>query len=243
MAEGGFARIKENYDRVTADIAQAAHEAGRNPGDIRLVTVTKRQPSEVIHQAFAAGARIFGENYAEEALPKIEALPPVTGCEWHMIGHVQGRKARLVVSHFALVHSLDSLKLAQRYEALLAADGGALAVLLEFNLGGETSKTGWPGWDEARWESLLPEIGQALALPHLQVKGLMTMPPLCDDPELARPYFQQLRKLRDYLAKRFPAFGWQELSMGTSADYRVAIQEGATLVRIGQAILGPRPED
>lgn len=234
-------RIKENYHKTVEKITIAARRAGRGPEAIRLVVVTKLQPVELIEAAALAGANLFGENYAEEALPKIQALAHLSGIEWHMIGHVQSRKAKLVVGNFALVHSLDSLRLAERYEVHLDQSGLSLPVLLEFNLGGEDSKSGWPAWQEDHWEALLPEIEGLLSLPKLQVRGLMTMPPLFTHPEQARPFFRKLVQLQSFLRVHFPGTGWDELSMGTSADFEIAVEEGATLVRIGQAILGPRP--
>jgi pyridoxal phosphate enzyme (YggS family) len=145
-----------------------------------------------------------------------------------------------VVDHFALLHSLDGLKLALRLNRFAAEKGDRLPVLLEFNVGGEASKAGWEASDESRWNVLLPDISAVLDLPHLRVRGLMTMPPLETDPEAARRFFQRLRKLRDYLAAQFPRRDWSELSMGTSTDYRVAVEEGATLVRVGTAIVGAR---
>jgi pyridoxal phosphate enzyme (YggS family) len=183
----------------------------------------------------------LGENYPEEALEKIQALGLIDAVEWHMIGHVQSRKAGLVVGNFALLHSLDSLKLARRLDRFSAEAGRSLPVLLEFNVGGEASKYGWPAWQEGRWQELLPEISEVLALPHLEVRGLMAMPPLGNDPEASRPYFSRLRRLSEFLSENFSPASWHELSMGTSADYEVAVQEGATLVRVGQAILGARP--
>jgi pyridoxal phosphate enzyme (YggS family) len=206
------------------------------------VVAAKSQPLEILQAAVEAGIGIFGENYAEEAVTKMQALKSQSRVEWHMIGHVQSRKAKLVVEHFALLHSLDSLKLAQRLDRFAAESGRALPVLLEFNVGGETSKQGFAAWDESRWPELLPDAQAIVALPNLKVQGLMTMPPLSTDPEAARAYFQRLRRLRDFLTKRIPGAAWPELSMGTSVDYPVAVEEGATLVRIGQAILGPRPE-
>ncbi len=190
--------------------------------------------------AFEIGARTFGENYAEESIPKIEALRREQ-VEWHMIGHVQSRKAALVAEHFALVHSVDSLKLANRLDRAAAELGRDLPVLLEYNVGGESGKGGWTAAEESQWPGLLPDAEAIVALPRLQVRGLMTMPPLSPDHEASRVYFSRLRRLRDYLARRLPQASWDELSMGTSADYPVAVEEGATLVRIGQAILGPRP--
>jgi len=208
---------------------------------VRLVVVTKGQPLEVVRAAVEAGARTLGENYAEEAAEKIMHLKSQSDVEWHMIGHVQSRKARLVAEHFALCHSLDSLKLARRLDSFAAEHGRILPVLLECNVGGEAGKYGWNARDESRWEGLVPEAEAVAGLAHLRVRGLMTMPPLGADPQAARPYFERLRRLRDFLAERLPQAGWAELSMGTSADYEAAVEEGATLVRVGQAILGPRP--
>ncbi len=232
--------IRENYQRVQDQIANAAHRANRNATEIRLVVVTKTQPMEIIRAAMEAGVRIFGENYPEEGVMKIQSLPEKTGVEWHMIGHVQSRKARLVADHFALLHSLDSLKLAQRLDRFAAEDNRVLPVLLEFNVGGEESKSGWNAVDKSQWNSFLPEIAQLLDLSHLRVQGLMTMPPLGTDPEESRRFFQRLRLLRDHLASQFPQADWHELSMGTSADFEVAVEEGATLVRVGTAIVGAR---
>jgi pyridoxal phosphate enzyme (YggS family) len=234
------ASIRENYQHTLEKIASAARKTDRNPDDIRLVVVTKTQPLETVRAAIEAGVRILGENYPEEGVMKIQSLAAQSGVEWHMIGHVQSRKAKLVVDHFALLHSLDSLKLAQRLDRFASAGEHSLPVLLEFNVGGEESKSGWDASNEARWDALLPEVESILALPHLRVHGLMTMPPLETNPEEARSYFQRLRRLRDHLAERFPGADWRELSMGTSADYTVAVEEGATLVRIGTAIVGER---
>src|ERR1043165_932012 len=152
------ASIRENYQSALDQIANAAHKSNRDPNDIRLVVVTKSQPLEVVQAAIEAGVRILGENYPEEAVTKIQFLAGKTGVEWHMIGHVQSRKARLVVDHFALLHSLDSLKLAQRLDRITAEGNHVLPVLLEFNVGGEQSKSGWEATDETQWDILLPEI-------------------------------------------------------------------------------------
>jgi pyridoxal phosphate enzyme (YggS family) len=204
------------------------------------VVVTKSQPVDVVQAAIEAGVRILGENYPEEAVTKIQFLTGQSGVEWHMIGHVQSRKARLVADHFALLHSLDSLKLAQRLDRFAAERNHVLPVLLEFNVGGEESKAGWDASQDARWEALLPETDSILKLPHLSIRGLMTMPPLESNPEDARRFFERLRRLREYLSAQFPQADWRELSMGTSADYTVAVEEGATLVRVGTAIVGAR---
>jgi pyridoxal phosphate enzyme (YggS family) len=190
--------------------------------------------------AIEAGVRILGENYPEEGVTKIQSLPRQSGVEWHMIGHVQSRKARLMAEYFELLHSLDSLKLAQRLDRFAAESGKVLSVLLEFNVGGEESKSGWDAANESHWDALMPELSSIVDLPHLRVQGLMTMPPLGTDPEESRRFFQRLRLLRDHLASHFPQADWRELSMGTSMDYRVAVEEGATLVRVGTAIVGAR---
>ncbi len=234
------ASIRENYENVLGKIADSARKANRNPDDVRLVVVTKTQPLEIVQAAIEAGVRVFGENYPEEGVTKIQSLAAQSGVEWHMIGHVQSRKARLVAEHFALLHSLDSLKLAQRLDRFAAESNRRLPVLLEFNVGGEESKSGWDAADESRWHELTPDLSAIMDLQHLRVQGLMTMPPLGTEPEQSRRFFQRLRRLREHLASHFPRAAWQELSMGTSMDFTVAVEEGATLVRVGTAIVGAR---
>jgi PLP dependent protein len=234
------ASIRENYQFTLDQIAAAAHKSGRNPAEIKLVVVTKTQPLEVVQAAISAGVRILGENYPEEGVTKIQSLSPQSGVEWHMIGHVQSRKAKLVAEHFELLHSLDSLKLAQRLDRFAVECGKVLPVLLEFNVGGEESKSGWDATDDSRLNVLLPDLQSILDLPNLRVHGLMTMPPLGIDTEGSRRFFLRLRLIRDHLASIFPQTDWRELSMGTSADYTVAVEEGATLVRVGTAIVGAR---
>jgi hypothetical protein len=209
---------------------------------VRLVVVTKGHPLETVRAAVSAGARLLGENYVEEARGKIQAMPEAAWIEWHMIGHVQSRKARQVCQYFEWVHSLDSLKLANRLDRFAGEAGHSLPVLLECNMSGEQTKSGWAAWQEERWDRLAAELAPLLELPNLQVRGLMTMAPFFDQAEPARPYFQLLRRLRDFLADRYPGSDWSELSMGMSVDFTVAVQEGATLVRVGTAILGPRPD-
>ena len=232
--------IRDNYHRVLDQIANAAHRSNRTPDEIRLVVVTKTQPLEIVQAAIAAGIHIFGENYPEEGVMKIQSLPKQSGVEWHMIGHVQSRKARLVADHFALLHSLDSLKLAHRLDRFAAERNRVLPVLLEFNTGGEKSKSGWNASEESQWNAFLPEIAELLEIPNLRVQGLMTMPPLGTNAEVSRRFFQRLRRLRDHLTNHFPKADWHELSMGTSTDFEVAVEEGATLVRVGTAIVGER---
>jgi len=246
--------IQANYHRVVEQIEESATLVGRDPSTVRLVVVTKSHPLESILAAMDAGIRIFGENYTDEAVAKILAiggegdpkgqpgqdLRPSAGLEWHMIGHVQSRKAALVVEHFDWLHSLDSLKLAERLNRFAGQSNRRLPVLLECNVSGEESKFGWPAWQEDHWSDLDRDFEALLDLPSLEVHGLMTMAPFFDEPEPARPFFQRLRRLRDYLATRFPQADWRELSMGMSGDFCVAVQEHATILRVGTAIMGAR---
>jgi pyridoxal phosphate enzyme, YggS family len=233
--------IEQRLDQVKKKISRAALSCGKSPDEISLVVVSKSQPVEVIRAAISAGIKRFGENYPEETFSKIQQLQGLPEIEWHMIGHLQSRKARIVVENFTMLHSLDSLLLAEKLDQLLAESGKKLPTLLEFNVGGEESKFGWPAWDEKRWKELLPEISKILALDHLHISGLMTMPPLIADVEKTRPFFKKLYNLRKYLSSSFSEAKFTELSMGTSADFEIAIEEGATMIRVGQAILGSRP--
>lgn len=232
--------VGERYTQVLERMARAAQLVGRDPDEVQLVVVTKTHPPEIVTAAIRAGARFLGENYAEEALAKKQAIHAALGVEWHMIGHVQSRKAEIVAQHFAYVHSLDNLKLATRLDRFVAQTGRVLPVLLECNVSGEVSKHGFSASDEASWELLLPELEQIAALPNLSLRGLMTMAPFLPNTEGARPYFRRLRALRDFLRQCLPGVDWRELSMGMSADFEVAVQEGATWVRVGQAIFGAR---
>lgn len=235
-------QIRQNYEKVLERIAKAAHSVGRDPKSIQLVVVTKGQPVERIIALLESGARDLGENYAEEAVQKMNLLQGFSDIKWHMIGHVQSRKARVVWERFDWVHSLDSIKLAEKFDRIGSEIDRKLPILLECNVSGESTKFGWPAWDERDWERLYQEFSQLQNMDHLLVRGLMTMPPLFDDPEMARPYFRCLRNLQEFLRDRLPKMEWCELSMGMSSDFEIAIQEGATIVRIGTAIMGPRNE-
>lgn len=234
------AEIGERAQGVRARIEQAAMRAGRDPSEVTLVTVTKGHPIEVVRRALEAGLARFGENYVEEARAKMEAIS-APSVEWHMIGHIQSRKAREVVQGFALVHSVDSLRLARRLSRFAEERGVDLPVFLECNVSGESRKYGWAMAQPADWERALVEIRETAELPHLRVRGLMTMAPWCPDPEKTRPVFRRLRELREWLRGRLPGLNLSELSMGMSDDFEIAVEEGATVVRIGRALLGPRP--
>ena len=232
--------IHERYLQTLDKIAIAARSVGRDPESIKLVVVTKAQAVEVAQAAIEAGARILGENYPEEGVMKLQSLREFSAVEWHMIGHVQSRKAQLVAENFNFLHSLDSLKLAKRLDRFCGEAGRILPALLEFNVGEEQSKSGWPAWNESLWSALVDELSSVITLPNLKVCGLMTMPPIGETPEFSRPFFQKLKRLENHLSSQFPHVEFSELSMGTSIDYESAVQEGATLVRVGTSIVGPR---
>ncbi|HEC22391.1 MAG TPA: YggS family pyridoxal phosphate-dependent enzyme [Chloroflexi bacterium] len=240
------AAINERIAHVRERIAEAARRGGRDPSDVLLVAVTKTHGLPVIEAACRAGLRHFGENRVEEARDKIaEArvrLPP--DVTWHMVGHIQSRKTASVAALFEWVHSIDRLKIARRLSHAAGEAGRSLDALLEVNLSGEETKYGydlsrWPD-DESQAEGFFSEVQEMLGLPALRLHGLMTVAPFTDDPETVRPIFRRMRLLRDALRERFPAHPWPHLSMGMSADYEVAIEEGATIVRLGTALFGPR---
>jgi len=238
---GLIEKITDRLARVRESIAQSAAKAGRRAEDVEIVTVSKRQPEASIRAAYACGLRCFGENYPEEALVKIENLSGLSGIQWDIIGHIQRRKAKLIADRVARVHSVDSLKLAELLSQLRPADMPALDVLLEVNVSGEASKGGFSAQSPADWADLLPVVDEISSLPRLRLRGLMTMPPLQTEMEENRVYFRKLRALLDFLNGACPGLELRELSMGTSSDYPVAIEEGATLIRLGEAILGARP--
>ncbi len=232
-------QIERNLAQVRERIAQAAARAGRDPESIRLVAVTKGQPLDVVRAALELGLRDLGENRVEEALPKIQALGPEAPVRWHMIGHLQSRKAPKVPGYFTMVHSVDREKIALRLDRFAGQRGLRLPVLMECNVSGEATKYGWPAWQRAQWPALLPALRRILELPNLEVQGLMTMAPWVDDEAVLRRVFGTLRELQLFLQERLPG-PWRELSMGMSDDYPVAVEEGATILRIGRAIFGPR---
>ncbi|HMQ31216.1 MAG TPA: YggS family pyridoxal phosphate-dependent enzyme [Chloroflexaceae bacterium] len=235
--------VAERLARVRERIAMAAARAGRNPAAITLVAVTKTHPPALIAEAVAAGATDLGENRVQEAAAKIPALAGALSPRWHLIGHLQRNKARPAAELFDLIHSVDSLRLAEAL-ARHAAPDRRLPVLLQVNVSGEASKEGFdlPGGpaNRAGLDALLPAVEGILALPGLEVRGLMTIAPIGPTPEAARPTFAALRELRDELARRYASALWGELSMGMTDDFEAAIAEGATIVRVGRAIFGER---
>lgn len=230
--------VESNVRAILERRARAAERAGRQSDEITLVAASKTFGPEHILAAYRAGVRHIGENRVEEAEEKIAPvfaqLPPDDPIHWHMIGHIQHRKAQRVIQLFDIVQSLDSVKLA---EALNRAAKKPLPVLLEINVANEPQKFGF--LPEPRAE-LYRAVEKILALKNLRVQGLMTVGPQMEKPEQSAPYFRQLRDLRDDLRGRFPHGEWRELSMGMTADFEIAIAEGATLVRVGRAIFGER---
>jgi pyridoxal phosphate enzyme (YggS family) len=233
--------IAIRYNRILERINNTVDHAGRPQGSIRLLVVTKGQPANKIIEAYRAGARLFGENYPDETAEKLEQIQTLPEAEIHMIGHLQSRKARIVAEAFHYIHSIDRVSIAEKLNREMQETGRKLPILLEMNVSGEETKGGFAAWEESSREQLLQQIGQIAEYPNLLINGLMTMPPLFDHPEEVRPFFTRLRSLRDYLAVQFPRQRWNELSMGTSADFEIAIQEGATFIRVGTAIMGHRP--
>ena len=230
------AEIAANLADVRTRIGAAAERSGRRPDDVLLVAVSKTHPIEDIVAAMAAGQRDFGENRLEELWTKVEQARSLhlDAIRWHMIGNIQSRKTRDAVGPFVLIHSIDRAKIAARLSRDAEAAGNVMKVLVEVNVSGEASKHGFTP------DELLAQAGELLAQPGIDVAGLMTMAPYEAEPEATRPVFRALRSLRERLADAYPAGDWNELSMGMTNDFEVAIEEGATIVRIGSAIFGSR---
>jgi pyridoxal phosphate enzyme (YggS family) len=231
--------IADNIVQVRERIARAAARVGRDPNTITLMVVSKTVEPERIRQVYAAGIRVFGENRVQEFAEKSAALADLHEAEWHLIGHLQSNKAKKATELFSGIDSVDSLRLAERLNQAAEQAGKKLEVLIEIKTGEEESKAGIPLAD--------PELERLLRaapeLEHLQIRGLMTVPPFTEDPEGARQYFRALRDLRDTIAARnLPAVQMDVLSMGMSHDFEIAIEESSTCVRVGTAIFGTRPK-
>ena len=235
-----YQEIANNYRKIMDHITTICNRSGRNPNDVQLVVVSKYKTEDLIQAAYDAGARVFGENYPELTIPKIEALKKNIHLEWHMIGHLQSRKVKLIPGNFSLMHSLDSLGLAEKLNHFVEENRSVQRVLLEVNVAGEISKGGWDASNQKNWYKIIEEINKIIAMPSLKIEGLMAMPPLSDTPEDSRAYFKKLRLFQEFLMKETDEKYWRDLSIGTSSDYEVAIEEGAKYIRVGQAILGRR---
>ncbi|MDI3538325.1 MAG: dependent protein [Bacillota bacterium] len=224
--------VADNVAAVRARVAKAAARSGRRPEDVRLIAVTKNVGPELIKEALAAGITDLGENRVQEAAGKVPVFPEAT---WHLIGHLQTNKAKQAVRLFRLIHSLDSLRLAETLERRAEAEGCTVKCLVEVNVAGEATKHGVTPEE-------LPGLLKAIsAFQHIEVEGLMTVAPYVENPEEVRPVFRRLAELaREVSGLGLPRVNMTELSMGMSGDFEVAVEEGATMVRIGTAIFGPR---
>jgi pyridoxal phosphate enzyme (YggS family) len=226
-----MAEIAENLDHVREQIAQAAAKSGRSVDDIELVAITKTHPADKVREAIDAGQTLFGESRVQEARAKIPELP--SNLRWHFVGHLQKNKIRHALPLFEMIHSVDSLGLAQEVNRIAEEEGMHPRILLEVNVAGEGSKFGFAP------DKLREQMEEVLALPRLSILGLMTIPPLAEEVKVSRKYFVQLRELRDRLQTEFRV-DLAHLSMGMTQDYPIAVEEGATLVRVGTAIFGER---
>jgi pyridoxal phosphate enzyme (YggS family) len=233
------AAIEANLRSIHERIAEAALRSGRPPEAVRLVAITKSHPEQAVRAAFECGQRDFGENRVEEAQPKQAALDDLSGIRWHMVGKIQSRKARDVAGHFAYVHSVDRMKIARRLNQYQAGVGESLHVLLEINASGEDTKAGWYLPEGLDWAEFMADFQQILSLPHLHVGGLMTMAALGASDQAVRGMFARLREIRDQLELQLNC-ELPELSMGMSDDFEIAVEQGATMVRVGRAIFTPK---
>ncbi len=240
-----YERVRANLDRVEMRILRACAKAHRDRDEVTLVAVTKTRSLGEVIAAHGSSLRHFGENRIEELEAKLPHLRQSLGQDlpmWHMIGHLQSRKASRAVTLVDLIHSVDSLRLARRLDRGAQEADRVVPVLLQLNVSGEESKYGFDAATPEAVDALIPELAQLEGLSHLDVRGVMTMAPIVADPEEARPVFVRLRAVRDRLRHDLAYSDWHDLSMGMTDDFEVAIQEGATLVRIGRAIFGPRDE-
>ena len=237
--------LEQRYTQVRGKIETAASKSGRLSDEITMVAVSKEIPIASVDTLYSLGHRHFGENRVESGSHKIIAARETfensdDSIVWHMIGHIQRRKAQKIFVGFEYIHSLDSVRLAKRLSRFAEQQNRNVSLLLECNVSGEQSKHGFPADDCARysrqWESLVEAVVKIVELPYLEILGLMTVAPIVPNPEAARPHFAALRKLRDRLSNNFPDTCWDQLSMGMSDDFEVAIEEGATLLRIGRAL-------
>jgi pyridoxal phosphate enzyme (YggS family) len=225
--------ITANLQAIQDRIRSAERAGGRETGAVRLVAVSKTRPAADVIQAFLAGQVVFGENYVQELLEKTAEVPEAV--EWHFIGHLQSNKVRQIAGLVRMIHSVDRFSLAEEISRQWGKLGRCCDILIQVNLSGETTKSGTP---EAGALQLVRDVS---SLPHVRIRGLMTMPAFFDDPEAARPFFAQLMRLSRWIeAEALPGVEMRELSMGMSGDFEAAIQEGATLVRVGTSIFGSR---
>ena len=226
--------IKDNLDKINKQILDTAMSSGRNPENIRLIAVSKRKSVEAVMEAIKAGAKHFGENYIQEAIDKIDAIGKDTAC-WHFIGHLQSNKAKFAVKYFDYIHTVDTIKLAKEIDKQAGKISKIQDILVQINIGEENTKSG------IKIDDTLKLITQIHTYKNIAVKGLMCMPPYFLDPDQARIYFQQLVRIKDeILDKKYETVSMKHLSMGMSNDFKVAIEEGSTMIRVGTSIFGRR---
>ena len=225
--------LADKLNLVKKNIEEACDTAGRSPQQVTLIAVSKTKPVEMLKEAYDAGARVFGENKVQEIVDKYDQMP--SDVQWHMIGHLQRNKVKYIVDKVALIHSVDSLRLAQTIEQEAAKHDVCVPILLEVNVAQEETKFG------LKTEEVLPLVESIAKFPHIKIQGLMTIAPYVQNPEENRPIFRQLKKLSvDIAAKNINNVTMSVLSMGMTGDYQVAVQEGATMVRVGTGIFGER---
>ncbi len=231
--------IEKRYQDVAEKIQEAALKVGKHPKDINLVVVTKQKSAVVDKYLAELGLLDVGESYLKEAEFKIEILKEYP-IRWHMIGNIQRGKEREVAHYFDMVHSVDNYEVAERLNQSCKENGKIMPIFLECNVSGESTKVGWNVVNDKEWPIFVENVKQVLGLDHLKLLGLMTMAPYSTEPEDARPFFRKLKSLLNYINQKFPQQEINELSMGMSGDFQVAIEEGATYLRIGSAIVGKR---
>jgi pyridoxal phosphate enzyme (YggS family) len=225
--------IAANIAAIRERISVICRNCGRDPGQVRLVAVSKKKPVSAIEAAIAAGQALFGESYVQECVAKIGEVQ--SAAEWHFIGALQSNKVKYLRGKVAMIHSVDRFSLATEIDHQWGKDAGCVDILIQVNLGGEASKSG------TTLDQAIDLVRRTAPLEHVRIRGLMALPPWFDDPEQVRPYFRQLRQLAERIeALGLPHVSMRELSMGMSHDFEVAVEEGATLVRIGTAIFGAR---
>jgi len=233
--------LVSNYKNFMNKIKDVCQISMRNVEDVKLVVVTKGHSISEIEAIIQAGAKIIGENYPEETSEKKTSIGSIAKkVQWHMIGHLQSRKSKLMLENYDYFQALDSLKLASRLNQQILEEREPLPVLLQYNVGGEESKFGWDASNESKWPELLKDLNAIVKFKKIDVNGLMTMPPLSNNKDQNRFYFERLRRLAEFFTEELPDINFNELSMGTSHDYEEAIKEGATFIRIGTAIMGER---
>lgn len=234
--------VREQVAQVREQIAVAAARADRDPNDVSILPITKGHGIEVVRAAYECGFRAIGENRVGEGLRKRRQLAELQDLRWEMVGHIQSRKSSDVAPNFDRVHSVDRMKIARHLNRDAGEAGTVLPVLLECNVSGEESKYGWPLAERDRWAAHVQPFAEILTFGNLQVEGLMTLAPWVDDEAVVRGTFRSLRELRDFLRQQLPQGDWEQLSMGMSDDYELAVEEGATVLRLGRALFGERPE-